>query len=146
MSTDVKTVTKKDNIFEVACMMRDQNVGMIPVVEDGDQLVGVITDRDIVIRGVAEKRPNSLTVDKIMSSVIASASADMSVEEAAQLMGDAQVRRLPIVENHSLVGIVSLADIAQGQDLQSEATHAISEISETHNPKNSNDISPGAIH
>lgn len=145
MSTDVATIAPEDNVYEAACLMRDQNVGAIPVVKRG-QLVGMITDRDIVVRGVAEKRPNSLRVDRLMSSELVYGSPDMSIDEASQIMGKAQVRRLPIVEQGRLVGMLSLGDLALHPRSKDEMKQAISEISETHNPYRSNDLQPPPLH
>jgi CBS domain-containing protein len=139
MSTNVVTVSPHDNVFEVATMMREGNVGMIPVVENG-RLAGVVTDRDLVTRGIAKKKPNSGTVRDIMSTNLVCGTPDMSVDEAARLMSDAQVRRLPVVENDRLVGVVSLGDLAVRQIHQDEASQALNEISETHNPRASNDV------
>lgn len=145
MSTDVAVLAPEDNVFEAACLMRDENVGAIPIVKEG-KLIGMITDRDIVVRGIAEKRPNSLRVDKIMSSYLMQGSPDMSIDEAAEIMGEAQVRRLPIVEQGRLVGMVSLGDLALHQESKNEMQQAISEISETHHPHQSNDLPKPRLH
>jgi len=139
MSTNVTYVSPQDNVFEVASMMKNNNIGMLPVVENGE-LKGVITDRDIVVRGIAEKLPNSSTVGEIMTQNLVCGTPDMSIDEAAQLMADAQVRRLPVVENNQLVGVVSLGDLAVRQPYQNEAGQALNEISETHNPHVSSDL------
>ncbi|SEM71184.1 CBS domain-containing protein [Lihuaxuella thermophila] len=139
MSTDVAYCSPQDNVYEAACLMKDHNVGMIPVVENG-ALKGVVTDRDLVIRGIAERKPNSLSVGQIMSNQVLTGTPDMSVDEAARLMADAQVRRLPVVENNKLVGVVSLGDLAVQERYEDEAGQALNEISETHNPRVSNDI------
>jgi CBS domain-containing protein len=139
MSTDVAYVSPQDNVYEVATMMKDQNIGLVPVVENG-QLRGVVTDRDLVIRNVADRRPNSAKVGDIMSTNLVCGTPDMSVDEAAKLMADAQVRRLPVVENNRLVGVVSLGDMAVRQPYQNEAGQALNEISETHNLRASNDL------
>ncbi|MBA4492891.1 CBS domain-containing protein [Paenactinomyces guangxiensis] len=139
MSTDLCYCSPQDNIYEAASLMKTYNVGMIPVVENG-ALKGVITDRDLVIRGIAERKPNSMTVGEIMSDQVVSATPDMSVDEAAQLMADAQVRRLPVVENNQLIGVVSIGDMAVRQPYENEASQALNEISETHNPNVSSDV------
>lgn len=139
MSTDVAYCSPQDNVYEAASLMKDHNVGMIPVVENG-VLKGVVTDRDLVIRGIAERKPNSMTVGQIMSNQLLTGTPDMSIDEAARLMAEAQVRRLPVVENNKLVGIVSLGDLAVQGRYEDEAGRALNEISETHNPRVSNDI------
>lgn len=141
MSTDLEYMTVDDNLYEAACLMRDHNIGMIPVVDHEGKLVGVVTDRDLVIRGIAERRPNSLEIGKVMSSVLVKGSPEMTVDEAIRQMQEAQVRRLPIVDQQDrLVGIVSLGDLA----LKAPQDHMLSQtskkISETRNPYASNHI------
>ncbi len=139
MGKDVAYCSPQDNIYEAATLMKEHNVGMIPVVENG-VLKGVVTDRDLVIRGIAERKPNSTSVGQVMSSQLLTGTPDMSVDEAARLMAEAQVRRLPVVENNKLVGVVSLGDLAVTDRYEDVAGQALNEISETHNPRVSNDI------
>ncbi|WP_160720212.1 CBS domain-containing protein [Bacillus sp. USDA818B3_A] len=129
MTDDIECCTLLDNVFEVALKMKELNVGAIPIV-DQEKIVGMITDRDIVIRGVAEKHPGSTKVEDIMSKELFTVSPDTSSREAAKLMADHQVRRLPVVENGKLVGIVSLGDMAIRKLTDDQAKEALSEISE----------------
>lgn len=129
MTDEVVTVTVRDNIYEVAVKMKENDTGFIPVVE-GDKLLGVITDRDLVIRCMAEKRPNSTAVDEIMTRGIKTASRDMSVDQAAELMAEQQIRRLPVTEGDRLIGIVSIGDLAVHNIFADNAGEALSEISE----------------
>lgn len=129
MTDEVVTVTVRDNIYEVAVKMKENDTGFIPVVE-GDKLLGVITDRDLVIRCMAEKRPNSTAVDEIMTRGIKTASRDMSVDKAAELMAEQQIRRLPVTEGDRLIGIVSIGDLAVRNIFADNAGDALSEISE----------------
>jgi CBS domain-containing protein len=92
--------------------------------------VGMITDRDIVVRGVAEKHPGSTKVEDIMSEQLVTVTPDMNTREAAQLMAENQVRRLPVVEGDRLVGIVALGDFAVRDLTDDQAKKALSEISE----------------
>lgn len=141
MSTDLEYVTVHDNLYEAACLMRDHNIGLVPVVDQKKKLVGVVTDRDLVVRGIAERRPNSLEVGKVMSSVLVKGSPDMTVEEAIQQMQDAQVRRLPVVNpEDQLVGIVTLGDLAKKKPKEKMISQTLSKISEDRNPYASNDI------
>lgn len=128
MTTDIETVNRQDNAFEVAKKMEDLNIGAIPVV-DGDNLVGMITDRDLAIRGYANKQPGSTSVESLMSNNIVTGTPDMSADEAAELMAKHQIRRLPIVEDGKMVGIVSIGDLAVRNDSADEAGEALSEIS-----------------
>ncbi|RXI98135.1 CBS domain-containing protein [Anaerobacillus alkaliphilus] len=130
MTSNVEYCTPLDNVYEVAVKMKELNVGAIPICEN-DHLLGMITDRDIVIRGVAEKRPNSTRVTDIMSEHLITAEPTMSLEEAAKLMAKHQIRRLPIVENNRLVGICSLGDLAVHDGSDDDAGYALSEISES---------------
>lgn len=130
MTGEIDACRPEDNVYEVATKMRDLNVGSIPICNDDHELLGMITDRDIVIRAVAEKRPNSTQVTDIMSSNMITATQDMSIDEAANLMAEHQIRRLPIVENQRIIGMVSLGDIATSQKSQQNAGMALSEISE----------------
>ncbi|MDR7236159.1 CBS domain-containing protein [Neobacillus drentensis] len=129
MTNDVESCTLLDNVYEVALKMKQLNVGAIPIV-DKEQLVGMITDRDIVIRGVAEKHPGSTKVEDIMSNNLITISADATSKEAAKLMAEHQIRRLPVVEEGTLIGIVSLGDFAVHELTDDQAKLALTEISE----------------
>ncbi|WLR53611.1 CBS domain-containing protein [Mesobacillus subterraneus] len=129
MTSDVETCTLLDNVFEVAVKMKEWNVGSIPIVDNG-KLVGMITDRDIVIRGIAEKHPPSSKVETVMSGHLVTATPGMSTKDATRLMAEHQIRRLPIVEGDKLVGIVALGDFAVNEMTDEQAQHALSEISE----------------
>ncbi len=136
MTTDLTTVTLQDNVYEVAVKMRDWDVGIIPVVDEKNDIIGVITDRDIVIRGLAEKREGSAAVHEVMTRDILLGHPEMTVNEAAGIMAQHQVKRLPVVEDGKLVGMVALGDLAIRQvhhDEASEALYQISEPSPQHN-------------
>jgi CBS domain-containing protein len=130
MSTNVETVTLQDNVYEVAVKMKDHNVGVIPVVDEHQHCIGVITDRDIVIRGIAAKREGSAAVKDVMSTRLITGTPEMTVDDAASLMAREQIRRLPITEQGRLVGIVAMADMATRRIHVNEAGYALSEISE----------------
>ena len=129
MTTNVDYVEPHDNVYEVALKMKEDDVGIIPVCEDGT-LIGIITDRDLVIDGIAEKRPGSTRVTDVMHQNVVTANPDTSEEEAAALMAEHQIRRLPILENGKLVGIVSLGDLAVSYSGTDEAGDALQDISE----------------
>jgi CBS domain-containing protein len=129
MTTEVETCTLLDNVYEVAVKMKENNVGAIPIV-DGEKLVGMITDRDIVLRGIAEKKPPSSKVEVVMSEHLVTITPDTTTEEAARVMAEHQIRRLPIVEGDNLVGIVALGDFAINPKMDNQAEVALSEISE----------------
>ncbi|PUA35470.1 CBS domain-containing protein [Paenibacillus elgii] len=129
MTTDCSTVTLKDNVYEAAVKMKQEDTGFIPVVE-GRKLIGVLTDRDLVIRGYAEKREGSAAIKQVMSDRVVSVPPETTVDEAAKIMAKEQIRRLPIVENGDLVGIVSIGDLAVRDKFEDEAGEALSQISE----------------
>ena len=129
MSKDIECCSLLDNMYEVAVKMKELNVGAIPIVDE-KRLVGMITDRDIVIRGVAEKNPGSTKVEKIMSDQLVTVTCDTTTNQAAKLMAEHQIRRLPVVEGENLIGIVSLGDFATHQLTDEQAGNALSEISE----------------
>lgn len=131
MSTDIQCCTPLDNVYEVAVIIKDYDVGVVPIVEDG-RLLGVITDRDIAIRGVASKHPGSTKVTDIMSSNLVTVAPDTSVEEAAELMATEQIRRLPVVQDNKLIGMISLGDLAVRRMYKHSVGEALSEISEEH--------------
>ena len=130
MSRDVKVVSPEMTIREAARTMCDGDFGMMPVGEN-DRMIGAISDRDIAIRAIAEGRGPTTTVREIMSAGIYWAYDDDTVEHAAKLMSEHQVRRLPVVDHDKrLVGIVALGDFAvDSADIRS-AAEALSKISE----------------
>ncbi len=114
MTANPKYVTPQSNLVDAARVMKEENVGIVPVVEEGSRkLVGLVTDRDIAIRVVAEGRDsNNTSVANIMSTDIKACRPEDSVDEVMNLMGKEQVRRVPIVDDRgSLVGIIAQADI-----------------------------------
>jgi CBS domain-containing protein len=129
MTPDPRCVSPSDSIKDAARIMRDEDTGAVPVVEDG-RPVGILTDRDIVVRAVAEDSQLNRPVRDIVTSGVLSASPDMSTREAAELMSEHQIRRLPVVENDRLVGIVSLGDLAVKEGRDSRVGDALQHISE----------------
>jgi CBS domain-containing protein len=128
MTTDVRTVSANDSITEAASIMKQLDVGAIPVI-DKDILVGIITDRDMVLRAVAEGKNPSERVSTIMTTDITTVNSDMDVHKVADLMASKQIRRLPIVDNNQLVGIVSIGDMAVEDIFENEAGEALHTIS-----------------
>jgi CBS domain-containing protein len=129
MTTNVKTVEPSTTVQEAAQLMRSEDVGSLPIVGDG-RLLGVVTDRDITIRVVAEGKGDDTTVDQIASKEVICVDPQQSLEEAARLMAEHQVRRLPVCEEDgTLVGILAQADVAaSGHDtLTGETVQKISQ-------------------
>ena len=116
MSSDVCSVQAADSIASVAKVMADKDMGFLPVV-DGQKLVGAVTDRDVVVRGVAKGCSPDASIKDIMSADVQSVGRDDDFTTAVKTMGDAQLRRLPVVDAESnLVGVVALADAARDKD------------------------------
>lgn len=135
MTANCKTVTLQDNIYEAAVLMAENDFGFVPVVEveDNRKLIGVVTDRDLTVRGYAKKQPGSASINEVMSNQkLVWATPDMDVHEAADLMAVNQVRRLPVVENGQLCGVIAIGDLATESINVNEAGDALSEISEPH--------------
>ena len=112
MTPGVQSVEPTESLPRAAALMRDNDVGSVPVV-DGDQLVGIVTDRDIVARAVADNRDlRTATVADVASRDVFTVDPEDDLEEAQRLMADQQVRRLPVVEDGRVVGILAQADVA----------------------------------
>ncbi len=129
MTSSVRTATVEMPLSEVSVLMRDGDMGSVPVMA-GDRLIGIVTDRDIVVRAVAEGKPPTTPVSEVMTTAIFSVGPDDFVFEAIRLMGDKQVRRIPVVnEDGSLAGIIAMADIALGMEDEREIAETLEEIS-----------------
>ena len=132
MTANPKCVTPSTNLVEAARLMKDENVGVIPVVEEGtNKLVGLVTDRDITIRVVAEGRDSTSTsVGHIMSKDIKTARPQDTMEDVMNLMGKEQVRRVPIVDDRgTLVGIIAQADVVLEATDEARSEDVVEQIS-----------------
>ena len=129
MTESPRTVSSDATVVEAARIMRDDDFGLVPVV-DGDRLVGTVTDRDIAIRVVAEERdPSSTIVREIASADLVTIDPEQELGEALRLMAQHQVRRLPVVEEDGrLVGIVAQADVARHGD-ETQTGQVVEQIS-----------------
>jgi CBS domain-containing protein len=137
MSTSPCTVTPDTSISEAARLMKQEDVGILPVIErvggaeTRGRLVGVVTDRDLAVRHVAEGRSSDAPVRDVMSSGVRTCGPDDSVDTVMELMGREQVRRIPIVdERGSLVGVVSQADLARKARDDAKVERTVEEISQ----------------
>ena len=129
MTSDVRTATPETSLQDVAVLMRDGDMGAVPVVKDG-KLVGIVTDRDIVVRAVADGKAASSPVADAITTEIFSVSPDDFVFEAIRIMGDKQVRRIPVVdETGALAGIIAMADVALEMEDEREIAETLEEIS-----------------
>jgi len=132
MTTDVTTTTPEANLYDVAMLMRDEDVGSIPVMEDG-KLKGIVTDRDIVVRGLADKDKNfqNFSVKDVMSDDVYSVKPNDRLVDAIRKMGNKQVRRILVVDNSDkLRGIISMADVALEANQDMELANALEDVSE----------------
>ena len=131
MTQDLETCSMDDTLQRAATIMADTGVGIIPVITSGNNLEGVVTDRDIVVRAVAKGMDTNTTkVSDCMTENVVSCSPEMDAHEAARLMADNQIRRLMVVEDGKLCGVCSLGDLAVIGIHEDEAGFALSEISE----------------
>jgi CBS domain-containing protein len=128
MTPGPETIQADRPVVEAAKLMKNADAGMIPVMENGN-LLGTVTDRDIALRIVADgKDPQSTPVREIASTDIVTIEPDRDLDEALQLMAKHQVRRLPVVEDGRLVGVLAQADVAREGD-EKDVGHTVEEIS-----------------
>lgn len=131
MTSNPRVVTASDSISRAAEIMREADVGVVPVVEDSGsmRLAGIVTDRDIAVRIVAEGRDGNVNVREVMSSGLKTVRPDDDVNRVTELMKAEQVRRIPVCEGDRLVGIIAQADVArEGRD--SKTGDVVEKISE----------------
>jgi len=129
MTKTVLTATRDMSLSEAAALMRDGDMGAVPVVDDG-KLVGIVTDRDIVVRAVAEGKDAATHVGDVMTTELFTVTPDDFVFEAIRLMGDKQIRRVPVIDNNgALVGIIAIADVALETEDEREIAETMEEIS-----------------
>lgn len=130
MTRDVRFVSPQENLQRAAQMMDELNVGALPVC-DGERLVGMVTDRDITVRGIAAgKTPQDAHVEDVMSGDVRWCFEDQPLDEVMQQMADTQIRRVPVVshdDQRKLVGIVALGDLATKTDAQKQEVEQVVE-------------------
>jgi CBS domain-containing protein len=132
MTRDPQCVTERDTVREAARIMQSADTGVVPVVDDGRRIIGMITDRDIVVRLVAEgKDPMNARVNEAMTKSVRKVDEDAPINEVVELMSSAQIRRVPVVnKNDEIVGIVSLADLATETNQTGKVGKTVENISE----------------
>lgn len=130
MTPDPKCVRENETLVDAARLMRDLDVGALPICGDDERLKGMLTDRDIVIRCIAEGGdPATTTAGSLAEGKPVTIGADDDIRDALTVMQDHQVRRLPVIDGHDLVGIISQADIARELSA-TETGETVAEISE----------------
>ena len=129
MTSPVVRIRPDESVSAAARTLTQYNIGILPVCDQGGVLCGLITDRDLVIRCMAADRlPEQTKVRDVMTKQILSVQPDMEINVAAHLMGRQQVRRLPVVENGRLCGMISLGDLANREESVMDAADALTDI------------------
>ena len=129
MTRNVRAANREMTLQEVARLMREGDMGAMPVVEN-EKLVGIVTDRDIVVRAIAEGREPQTKIGEVMTTEIFSVNPDDFVFEAIRLMGDKQVRRIPVItETGEPAGIIAMADIVLEMEDEREIAETLEDIS-----------------
>jgi CBS domain-containing protein len=117
MNAGTTCIGEDQTLFEAAQMMRDMNVGSLPICGNDKKLHGIITDRDIVVKCLAEgKDPKACTASELAQGRVTWVDADTDLNEIVEVMGREQVKRMPVIEDHQLVGMISETDLAQHLD------------------------------
>lgn len=137
MTKDVVFANKDDSVLTVAKLMKHHNVGAIPIVENAEKVLGMVTDRDIVLN-MADYNfdPANTFALKLMTDKLYTVKPEADLSSALALMKKQQIRRLPVMEDNKLVGMLSIGDIAVRSDYNMEMSEAISEISMPDKPEN----------
>ena len=126
MTKDVAYINPDSTVAEAAQLMQKHNVGSIPVC-DQSRIVGIVTDRDIIVRNIAHgNNPQSTPVRDVM---VTTATPEMDMNDVTKMMADNKIRRIPVVEKNMIVGMVALGDVATDTRFDFEASEALSEIS-----------------
>lgn len=139
MTAFPEALTENDTIKKAAQMMRDHDYGMMPILDSNESLVGVVTDRDIVINAVASGHDPDTTLEACMTRQPDTVTKDLLVQDALHLMNTRQIRRVPVVEFGRLIGMLSLADIARSEVPDAEKIKTLESVS-----VGGSDIRPGA--
>ena len=130
MTDPAIVLPSETTVFDAANVMRENNIGSVPVVDEDGCLRGIVTDRDIVIRSIARGlSPDTTKISDIMSENVSVVPPDADIDEVADIMSRDQVRRIPVVENNKVLGVVALGDVALCQDYKIECAKALCEIS-----------------
>lgn len=135
MTKQVVSLKPNDTVKDAAFLMKKHNIGSIPVCDNG-KIIGIITDRDIVLRVEADgSNVDNTSVRDVMSSNPVIGNPEMDIKDAAKIMSERQIRRLPIMQEGSVIGMVSLGDIAVEDNSKMNAEEALKDISEPCSPQ-----------
>ena len=117
MCNDVSCVKPEAKVCEVAKLMLDKHVGCIPVCDNNNKVVGLVTDRDLILRSLAcNKDTNKTPISEVMTTKVYEISSEADISEASKMMAECQIRRIPVVDNNAIVGIISLGDLTHKCD------------------------------
>ena len=139
MTAYPETLSPHDSIQKAAQLMRDHDYGVIPILDGMDALVGVVTDRDIVVQAIAKGHGPETQIQECMSVQPDTVPKDLPIAQALHVMNTRQIRRLPVVENGRLIGMVSIGDIAKAQIPETEKAKTLESVS-----AGGGDLRPGA--
>lgn len=135
MTRNVASINPTATVTEAAQLMQKHNVGSIPVCDETG-VVGILTDRDIVVRNIAHgSNPHNTTVKDVMTTGVRTVTPETDISAVSEIMAEQQVRRLPVVENNMLVGMVALGDLAVNAKFDAEISEALAEISKPARPE-----------
>ena len=130
MTKELIFAKPKDTVFDVARLMKNHNIGSVPIVADGDKVLGMVTDRDIVLNIAKYNLDTGKTLaSTIMSDKVYSVRPEANIEDALALMKKQKIRRLPVIEDDCLMGMISIGDIAVTKDYKQEISDTLTEIS-----------------
>ena len=134
MCNNVKWVTPNTNVCDCAKVMSDNKIGCVPVCDESNQVVGIVTDRDVILRTIAcDKDCKNTPVSEIMTTNVCLCNANSEIEEAEHLMSQNAIRRLPVIENNKIVGIITLGNLFQNKNINSNhASNTFENICDCH--------------
>ena len=139
MCNNVKWVTPNTNVCDCAKVMSDNKIGCVPVCDEKNEVVGIVTDRDVILRTIAcDKDCKNTPVSEIMTTNVCLCNANSEIEEAEKLMSQNAIRRLPVIEKNKIVGIITLGNLFQNKNINSNhASNTFENICDCHT-RNSN--------
>jgi len=124
MCQEVSCVSPQNTIKDCATIMSNKHVGCIPVCDNSQNVVGLVTDRDIILRAIAcNKDVNTTPVSEIMTCEVCTCTPNADITEAEQLMSQNQIKRIPVVENNKIVGILTLGDLAANEQIDNKGVN-----------------------
>lgn len=134
MCNNVKWVTPNTNVCDCAKVMSDNKIGCVPVCDNKNEVVGIVTDRDVILRTIAcDKDCKNTPVSEIMTTNVCLCNANSEIEEAEHLMSQNAIRRLPVIENNKIVGIITLGNLFQNKNINSNhASNTFENICDCH--------------